>query len=327
MRRMTKPTTPTIDAASPRLAFHSHRGDHRRLKEKTAAALICALAVLLSLSACTHVSDSVSANGALNVTDRASGASSSAVAPSGSLSSTAEETSAEAASAEQTGNQAAERTASASTPSPAIDLTAAPYSLAAADGHDLASASFSQLVLVNSSGSSAVVTCYEKDAGGVFRPMDSIGTLDGYVGENGVGTPSEGSETTPAGLFDIPFAFGNAENPGTKMMFLSVDENAWWSSEVGTGTYNAYVESDDGLSGNSEHLAGMGEYYDYAAVIGYNFPSIGAQSPDAVEGAGSAFFLHVYYGPTQGCVGVSHEGMEAIMRWLDPACNPHILIM
>jgi L,D-peptidoglycan transpeptidase YkuD (ErfK/YbiS/YcfS/YnhG family) len=55
-------------------------------------------------------------------------------------------------------------------------------------------------------------------------------------------------------------------------------------------------------------------------VIDYN------RSP-VVQGAGSAFFLHVTVGqPTQGCVSIPLTTLANLMRWLKPAAHPRILI-
>lgn len=55
-------------------------------------------------------------------------------------------------------------------------------------------------------------------------------------------------------------------------------------------------------------------------VIDYNRAPV-------VQGAGSAFFLHVAVGePTQGCVAVPRADLVSILRWLTPSAHPRILI-
>jgi L,D-peptidoglycan transpeptidase YkuD (ErfK/YbiS/YcfS/YnhG family) len=54
-------------------------------------------------------------------------------------------------------------------------------------------------------------------------------------------------------------------------------------------------------------------------VIAYN----AARTP----GLGSAIFLHVSTGgPTAGCVSVTQDQLLSLLRWLDPARQPRIIM-
>ena len=68
-----------------------------------------------------------------------------------------------------------------------------------------------------------------------------------------------------------------------------------------------------------EDLYHMMNFYKYCLLIGYNTDPV-------VPGAGSAIFLHMDDKPTSGCVGTREAVMFALFMWLDPACDPHILI-
>lgn len=309
MSRMPLTCVAAVVARRAHAAAVVARRAHAATIMAACALAFCALFCILACG-CTPSADTASggaSSGSSNIADHAT--------PSESQASTG--TAADSATADE--QRSAESAASIS--------DALPYTCAGEAGYDLANVSFSQLVLVDSDGTEAQVTCYEKDADGIFRAVEGFGAAEGYVGTSGVGAPHEGSSTTPAGLFDLPFAFGNAEDPGTQMRYLAVDEDSWWSCETGTGTYNAFVESGHALGGNSEHLRSVGSYYDYAVVIGYNHPLIGSASPDVVEDAGSGFFLHISDEPTEGCVGIDRSHMLAIMLWLSPAADPHILIV
>ena len=176
-----------------------------------------------------------------------------------------------------------------------------------------------QLIITESSGSSAVVHYYEKDEIGqwsmVFEPSN------GFVGINGVGDAHEGSLYTPYGLYTLDFAFGNEADPGTAMEYRDVTESIYWVDDPDSRYYNQWVDSETAEVwdwGSAEHLSSV-SVYDYAVVIGYN--------KDCIPGEGSAFFLHSSSGsPTAGCVSVPSEQMVEILRWLDPACNPHIIM-
>ena len=59
--------------------------------------------------------------------------------------------------------------------------------------------------------------------------------------------------------------------------------------------------------------------YDYGAVIAYN--------TDRTPGLGSAIFLHVSVGaPTAGCVSLPADRLLEVLRWLDPARSPVIVM-
>lgn len=59
--------------------------------------------------------------------------------------------------------------------------------------------------------------------------------------------------------------------------------------------------------------------YTYAVVMGVN--------PNRVPYGGSAFFLHVTDGrPTAGCVAIDQASLVTIMRWLNPAAHPQMVV-
>ena len=64
----------------------------------------------------------------------------------------------------------------------------------------------------------------------------------------------------------------------------------------------------------------MSPQYTYLAVIGYNMP--------ARPGRGSGIFLHeVYPGyATAGCVSLPEADLLRVLRWLDPAASPRIVM-
>lgn len=179
-------------------------------------------------------------------------------------------------------------------------------------------AAFRQLVLVSSSGSYAEVYCYEKNDRGEWAA--ALATADGFVGVNGVGEAREGSLYTPYGLYSLDFAFGNAADPGTAMEYRTVTDSIYWVDDPDSRFYNQWVDAAVEVRDwdSAEHLSAV-SVYDYAVVIGYN--------KDCIPGKGSAFFLHSSSGsPTAGCVSVPSSHMVDILRWLDPGCDPHIIM-
>jgi len=86
-----------------------------------------------------------------------------------------------------------------------------------------------------------------------------------------------------------------------------------WVDDPSDPSYNLWV---DGGRGEAMYQAPV---YDYAAVIAYN--------TDRTPGLGSAIFLHVSRGgPTAGCVSLPVERLLEVLRWLDPARAPVIVM-
>ncbi|MET8245202.1 L,D-transpeptidase family protein [Streptomyces sp. NPDC005202] len=133
----------------------------------------------------------------------------------------------------------------------------------------------------------------------------------------------QGTNTTPAGLYDLPFAFGTKAAPGgTRVPYRRVHEDSWWCQDNDSHSYNRWTEPrpSDCRAAESEHLITYATQYAHALVIGFNY-----QRP--VRGRGAGIFLHVNgRGTTAGCVSVPEEAMRRILAWADPARRPHIAI-
>ncbi|MGI8759808.1 MAG: L,D-transpeptidase family protein [Jatrophihabitantaceae bacterium] len=150
------------------------------------------------------------------------------------------------------------------------------------------------------------------------------GASTAFLGTDGMSThPSESSTATPMGSFTLTQAFGREADPGTALPYLRTTPQDWWISQPGPlyNTLQQCVSQCSFTQGSpNEHLYYETPYYDYAVVIDYNRAPV-------VQGAGSAFFLHVTVGaPTQGCVSIAAGDLVRLMRWLRPADHPRILI-
>ncbi len=137
----------------------------------------------------------------------------------------------------------------------------------------------------------------------------------GYIGEEGIGTTSDGMDITPEGYFELGPAFG-FENPGTKMPFMQITENSYWDGDSNSPTYNTWQEGLGNFDVSvSERLGDYPVEYYYAMVINYNTGS-------PVPGAGSAFFLHCESeAPTGGCVALPETDMKFLMEYLDSGAH------
>ncbi|ALG84042.1 L,D-transpeptidase family protein [Gordonia phthalatica] len=166
----------------------------------------------------------------------------------------------------------------------------------------------------------AMLTAFEKDATGTWKPVEGIGPTKAMLGEKGMGKAQDNVSRTPEGTFPLNIAFGRQDKPeGTKMEYFKTTPRDWWDSNEKSPTYNTHVQSDTSPGGDSENLYNIGPVYDYAVNINHN--------PTRTPGDASAIFLHVTDGkPTQGCVAIAREEMVKILQWLDPAKNPKMTI-
>lgn len=133
----------------------------------------------------------------------------------------------------------------------------------------------------------------------------------------------QGTNTTPTGLYDLPFAFGVEAAPsGTSVPYRPVHEDSWWCQDNDSASYNRWTEPRpaDCRAAESEHLVAYPTQYAHALVIGFNY-----EAP--VHGRGAGIFLHVNgRAATAGCVSVPKDAMERILRWVAPDAAPHIAI-
>lgn len=134
----------------------------------------------------------------------------------------------------------------------------------------------------------------------------------------------EGYAGTPIGSFGLTHAFGNYADPGTRLPYFQAGPDDLWSGDVGSRTYNTHQRCAAAdcpfRTGSSENLYDAGQVYGYAVVIDYNTAPV-------VAGKGSAFFLHITQDqPTEGCVSIPQATLLTILRWLDPARQPRILL-
>ncbi|MFJ8635478.1 L,D-transpeptidase [Streptomyces sp. NPDC093568] len=133
----------------------------------------------------------------------------------------------------------------------------------------------------------------------------------------------QGTNTTPTGLYGLPYAFGSKAAPrGTTYKYRRVHQDSWWCQDNDSRAYNRWSEplARDCRRTESEHLVSYGALYAHALVIGFNY-----ERPVKRRGAG--IFLHVKgRGATAGCVSVPADAMKRILTWAEPGRRPHIAI-
>ncbi|HEY5562693.1 MAG TPA: L,D-transpeptidase family protein [Clostridiaceae bacterium] len=147
------------------------------------------------------------------------------------------------------------------------------------------------------------------------------------VGQKGFSEDrTEGDMTTPTGKYGFPFMFGIAANPGVHLEYRQVVEGDYWVSNTILSEYNIWMHYDgtdakvrlyDFESLWTEPL------YKYAALIDYNYCS------NKRMNKGSGIFFHIAPSSgngTAGCVAVSEENLVNVLKWLDPAKDPCIIM-
>ncbi|WP_405715815.1 L,D-transpeptidase [Streptomyces xanthophaeus] len=166
------------------------------------------------------------------------------------------------------------------------------------------------------------LTWWDRRAGRWYE----AGTAPARFGANGLTEGSsrvQGTDTTPTGLYALPYAFGIRQAPaGTEYRYRRVTQHSWWCQDNASVSYNRWVEPlpADCAPGEAEHLVTYEKQYAHALLIAFNYDR-------PVRGRGAGIFLHVNgKGATAGCVSVPAGTMRAILRWADPRRGPHIAI-
>lgn len=159
------------------------------------------------------------------------------------------------------------------------------------------------------------------------RCFVSVGRpLVARIGRAGLSTRHrEGDGSTPEGAYGIgPVIYGIGPNPGLHYPYRRVTCGDWWDEDPASPRYNRFVALPCGavppFALHSEALWTEAPFYDAFAVIEYNVDPI-------VAGRGSGIFLHSgLTAPTEGCVALAPEALDATLRWLRPADHPLVVI-
>lgn len=192
------------------------------------------------------------------------------------------------------------------------------------------------------SSTHATLRAYQRGGDGKWRPaFAAMKARTGYGGWKWAAGRVQDTGQTPAGTFRITEAFGVRADPGTRLPYRKVDGNDYWVGDNRDAkTYNLFQPAAPATrtwrKSQAERLAGYPTQYAHAAVIDFNRP--GGVRWDAKRGQfvtskpadtrrGSAIFLHASgKGSTAGCVSVSRTNMVRLLKWLNPAKKPRIVM-
>ena len=204
-----------------------------------------------------------------------------------------------------------------------------------------------QVVVVTAPGWSSrrgTLRAYQQRAGGSWdRVLDADRVWLGANGLVAAGDRRQSTLTTPAGTFGLGPAFGTSVDPGTRLPYESVDSRDWWPYDPrDPATYNVWQQrrsaASDWRTSWAEDLSSFGRQYRHAVVVGFNLPHgvhwaggerVADRPADTRRGGG--IFLHVQARalaerPTAGCVAMPMTRLVALLRWLDPASRPVVVI-
>ncbi|MFF7459431.1 L,D-transpeptidase family protein [Kitasatospora sp. NPDC008115] len=168
-----------------------------------------------------------------------------------------------------------------------------------------------QVVLATGEGkdtNKAAVTLWTRTAEGRWLAGE---TWQGHNAYKGWTTDhNEGDLRSPIGVFSLTDAGGRKADPGSRLPY---DKDA------------NFVVSGTGFAG--EQLAGS---FDYVVAINYNrVPGKSPLDPRRPNGStkGGGIWIHVDHGgPTHGCVSIPEDKMAQLIRTLDPAARPVIVM-
>jgi L,D-peptidoglycan transpeptidase YkuD (ErfK/YbiS/YcfS/YnhG family) len=181
-----------------------------------------------------------------------------------------------------------------------------------------------QAIVVTASrygATTAQFTAFERIASG-WRT--AFGPWSAYVGRKGVAPPGakrEGDGRTPSGTYGFDFFFGVQPDPGVKFPYRVVTgPNIVWVEDPASPNYNRWVDKNTEDVGNQSDSMYKQPVYNYGAVVNYN---TAARTP----GLGSGIFIHVSRNaPSAGCITLPVDQLLSVLRWLDPAASPSVVI-
>ena len=132
----------------------------------------------------------------------------------------------------------------------------------------------------------------------------------------------EGDKKSPAGVFDLPSAFGYAAEPPGKTLlpYFPLTTVSECVDDSNSRHYNELLDGSKVTKDwtSSEQMLRNDNLYRWGVFVSHNWRP-------AKPGAGSCIFLHIWEGPSQGTVGctaMQEENIRMLLGWLDPKKKP-----
>jgi L,D-peptidoglycan transpeptidase YkuD (ErfK/YbiS/YcfS/YnhG family) len=202
-----------------------------------------------------------------------------------------------------------------------------------------------QMVLVTTAGWDAdtgTLRTFVRDDAGAWRERGeaapvSVGRggsawgLGLHPAQSGGPVKREGDGRSPAGVFAIGEAFGYAGSAATALPYAQMQATSWCMDVVASPDYNRIVDAavvgEDAVRGSSEPMRlDLHKHGDHGYRIGF----VIEHNPDAVKGAGSCIFAHLWKAPgapTAGCTAMADATMERLYGWLRPEAKPVFVLL
>lgn len=183
----------------------------------------------------------------------------------------------------------------------------------------------SQLLLVRNIDPASVevrITPWERKNG---RWQSPFTPMDGVIGRKGIAPPGEkreGDGRTPVGIFRLGMVFGYAPAFPTRMPYRQATADDVWIDDVQAADYNRWVRRETTQAASFEKMRRDDDLYKHGIVVEYNTNPV-------LKGMGSAIFVHLWRGQgssTAGCIALAEEDLVRIIKWLDPAAKPLVII-
>ncbi|MBO9787341.1 L,D-transpeptidase family protein [Xanthomonas phaseoli] len=141
----------------------------------------------------------------------------------------------------------------------------------------------------------------------------------------------EGDGRSPAGIFAIGPAFGDAEKIDSAMPYQAMSATHYCMDVPSSPLYNRIVDAaqvgEAAVAGSTEPMrldlrqAGDARYSE-GFVIAHN--------PKAIPGRGSCIFAHLWRTPgqvTAGCTAMAATDMQRLLAWLKPHDHPLFVLL
>jgi len=183
----------------------------------------------------------------------------------------------------------------------------------------------SQLVVVRNDGSLPHISslrAFEKKNGTwvpVFGPARATTGRNGFAAAGG---KREGDGKTPSGIYSLGLVFGYPSSVTSAMPYRRMTRQDIWVDDPASPDYNRLKKKEETKARSFEDMVLHDNRYKYGIVVEYNTNPV-------VPGRGSAIFIHIWKDEntaTAGCVALSEQNILSLIRWLDPARIPLIVL-
>nr|MBQ6242392.1 hypothetical protein [Lachnospiraceae bacterium] len=179
-----------------------------------------------------------------------------------------------------------------------------------------------QLIIAQGSfGGDCVLYFFEK-TGDEWSLTQAVPGAKASISFSGVSTSRPaGSTNTPAGYYAIGPAYGQDPSAFTAIPYQQIQEGDQWVTDPDSAYYNQLAGADVKKDWKtSMDLSVMKDAFKYALLIQYNTAPVD-------PALGTAIFLNVQTDQeSTGSIGTRESTLFALLQWLTPEGDPHILI-